>query len=246
MFVPLYDANKLKTIRFQIVTVLIIITNVLVYAFLQGGLGVELNHVFTASFAVIPTEFMGGHLPDDMAGVPQQLNVPEPLTVITYMFLHASWLHLGGNMLFLWVFGDNVEDALGHGRFLLFYLLCGIAAGLLQIYLSPQPHSVLVGASGAVAGVIAGYLLLYPHVWVWVLVLGRLPLNLKAYWVILAWIAFQVSMTFAMYGDSAARNVAWWAHIGGFLAGLALVPLMRRPGVRLLSKSLPEPGDSHA
>ena len=237
MFVPLYDGNRLKSIRFQFVTVLIIAINLFVYAVLQGGLGVSLNEVFTASFAVIPSEFLGGALPSNIPGANDQYAVPEQFTVISYMFLHGGWMHLGGNMLFLWVFGDNVEDALGHTRFLLFYLLCGVAAGLLQIYLSPQPNSVLVGASGAVAGVIAGYLMLYPHVWVWVLALGRLPLNLKAYWVILAWIAFQLVMAFSLSGNM--QNVAWWAHIGGFFAGVLLILVMRRPGVPLFSKELP-------
>ena len=237
MFIPFYDRNSLNTIRFQYVTVLLILINVAVYALFQGGLGLHLNDVFTASFAIIPTEFRGGMLPENMTGMVQQLDVPEPLTLLTYMFLHGSWMHLAGNMLFLWVFGDNVEDALGHVRFLLFYLLCGMAAGLLQIYMSPHPNSILVGASGAVAGVIAAYLLLFPHIWVWILVLGRLPLNVKAYWAILAWIGFQLFMALSVPGK--LQNVAWWAHIGGFLAGAVLVVFMRRPGVGLFNRTLP-------
>ncbi len=241
MFVPIYDDNAIENIRFQYVTYSLIALNILVFGIFQGGfqgLHPTLDTILTASFAVVPTELLG-QLPPAGSPVPQnQLPVPEALTLLTYMFLHASWWHLGGNMLFLWVFGDNVEDAMGHFRFLIFYLLSGVAAGLAQVFLTPTPDSLLVGASGAVAGVIAAYLLLYPHVWVWILALGRLPLYLKAYWLILAWIGFQVYS--AMTITSGKVTVAWWAHIGGFMAGLLLVLIFRRPGVSLFNKALPK------
>ena len=115
-------------------------------------------------------------------------------SLVTYAFLHGSWMHLGGNMLFLWVFGDNVEDALGHGRFLVFYLLCAAAAGYGHALTEPVSIAPLIGASGAVAGVIGAYLVLHPKVRVWVLAFGRLPLRLPAAWVLSAWIAFQLVM----------------------------------------------------
>jgi membrane associated rhomboid family serine protease len=157
------------------------------------------------------------------------------LTLITYMFLHGGWMHLIGNMLFLWVFGDNVEDAMGHGRFLAFYLLAGIAGGLAHTLSGPTSTVPLVGASGAIAGVVAAYLMLHPRVKLWVLVLGRFPLKVSAVWAIGAWAAFQVVMLLV----ASDHTTAWWAHIGGFAAGAVLLPIMRKPGVALFDRDLP-------
>jgi hypothetical protein len=120
--------------------------------------------------------------------------VPEEATYITYAFLHGDIFHLGGNMLFLWVFGDNVEDALGHLRFLLFYLLCAAAGALMHGLLGPDSQVPLIGASGAVAGVVAAYLMLHPRVKVWILAFGRIPLRIPAYIALGLWILFQLVM----------------------------------------------------
>lgn len=151
------------------------------------------------------------------------------------MFLHAGWMHLIGNMLFLWVFGDNVEDAMGHVRFLVFYLAAGVAGGLAHMLSVPDSTIPLVGASGAIAGVVAAYLILHPRVKLWVLVLGRIPLKISAMWALGAWAAFQVIMLLV----ASDHTTAWWAHIGGFVAGAALVPFMRKPGVPLFDQDLP-------
>jgi membrane associated rhomboid family serine protease len=164
--------------------------------------------------------------------------IPESLTFITYMFLHGGWMHLIGNMLFLWVFGDNVEDAMGHGRFLVFYLLCGAAGGLAHALASPTSEAPLIGASAAVAGTLAAYLILHPRVKLWVLFLGRIPLKLSAMWVIGAWIAFQFFNVFVALD----QETSYWAHIGGLAAGAVLIPFMRRPDVPLFDQGLPTAG----
>src|SRR5690606_1926860 len=135
---------------------------------------------------------------------------------------------------FLWVFGDNVEDAVGHWRFLLFYLLCAVGAGLAHALMVPDSPSPLVGASGAVAGIVAAYLILHPRVKIWVLAFGRLPLRLSALWVLGFWVLVQV-WSVVMMGDG---NVAWWAHIGGLASGALLILVLRRPGVHLFDRGL--------
>ena len=161
------------------------------------------------------------------------LIVPERLTLVTYMFLHGGWIHLIGNMLFIWVFGDNIEDAMGHVRFVMFYVICGIFAALLHSYMLPNSDLPLIGASGAVAGIIAAYLILHPKVKVWVLALWRVPIKITAAWALGIWIAAQVVSLF-FEGEEA---VAWWAHVGGLVAGAVLIMFMRRRGVILFDKT---------
>ena len=164
--------------------------------------------------------------------------VPEGLTLITYQFLHSDILHLLSNMLFLWVFGDNVEDAMGHFKFIVFYLLCGIAGGLAHAWMLPSSTLPLIGASGAVAGVIAAYLILHPRVRVWVLAFRFIPLRISAAWVLGIWAATQIVMVAIAPFD----QVAWWAHVGGMVAGAVLVLFLRRPGVALFDRGLARVG----
>jgi membrane associated rhomboid family serine protease len=141
------------------------------------------------------------------------------------MFLHAGWMHLISNMLFLWVFADNVEDAFGHWGFLVFYLICGIAGALAHTFLQPSSHAPLIGASAAVSGVLGAYIVLFPKARVWILLLMRLPLRIPAIWVLGGWFVFQiVSLVIATEEDV---SVAWWAHIGGFVVGAILTYLLR-------------------
>jgi membrane associated rhomboid family serine protease len=144
-------------------------------------------------------------------------------------------MHLLGNMLFLWVFGDNVEDAMGHVRFLAFYLACGIAAALFHAFMMPTSGDALIGASGAISGVVVAYLMLHPRVGVWVLALKFFPLRISAAWVLGAWIAFQFVMALIPRADAEIAT-AWWAHIGGIIAGALLMPLVRRRGVALFGR----------
>jgi membrane associated rhomboid family serine protease len=152
--------------------------------------------------------------------------ISEPLTLVTYQFLHAGWLHLLSNLLFLWVFADNIEDAYGHAGFVLFYLLSGIAGGLTHVLMQPASTAPLIGASGAVSGVLAAYAILFPKARVWILLFMRIPIPLPAIWVLGGWFALQVLSVYTS-GGLGEVEVAWWAHIGGFVAGLALTFLLR-------------------
>ncbi|HEY5263777.1 MAG TPA: rhomboid family intramembrane serine protease [Steroidobacteraceae bacterium] len=162
--------------------------------------------------------------------------LPRFASPITSMFLHGGWMHLLGNMLFLWIYGDNVEDALGHARYLAFYLLCGVAAIFAQALSDPGSAYPIIGASGAISGVLGAYLLLFPRSKVLTLVL--LPfffttLRLPAMLLLLLWFAVQLISDFAVAGGGA--GVAFRAHIGGFVAGMLLVPLLKRRDVALFA-----------
>ncbi len=250
MFVPLRDENGLRSIRFQYVTAGLIAVNVLVYAF---GL-TDLGNSLLASFALVPSELLGTGVPGGMPGPDSTNGFPEIATLFSYMFFHGGIYHLIGNMLFLWVFGDNVEDAMGHVKFLFFYLACGVFAGLTHAFvastslgsalpelagaLGDAPVSALdiplIGASGAVAGVISAYLMLHPRVQVWVLAFKWIPLRISAALALGLWIALQIVMVLLPQ----AGPVAWWAHIGGLIAGAVLVIFLRRPGVPLFDQAV--------
>jgi membrane associated rhomboid family serine protease len=163
--------------------------------------------------------------------------VPRYATPLTSMFLHGGWMHLLGNMLFLWIYGDNVEDAMGHARYLLFYFICGIAAVLAQALADPHSAYPIIGASGAISGILGAYLLLFPRAKVLTLVL--LPfffttLRLPAMSLLLLWFAVQLISELAVAGGDA--SVAFRAHIGGFLAGMLLAPILKRRDVRLFAR----------
>jgi membrane associated rhomboid family serine protease len=231
VFIPLSDDNPLRRIRYQWVTIGLIAANVATFLWQSAPIG----QAATVSFAVIPSELfqvrvLGGpaHGPHDA------LAVPEGFTLLTYMFLHGDILHLLSNMLFLWVFGDNVEDAMGHLKFLVFYLASGIAGGMAHAWMLASSPLPLIGASGAVAGVIAAYLILHPRVRVWVLAFRFIPLRITAAWVLGVWVATQLVMVLLNMPD----QVAWWAHIGGMVAGALLVLVLRRPGVPLFDRGL--------
>lgn len=217
MFVPLHDNTPLKVIRFQFVTLAIIVGNVVIFL-MTGAFQSDLFLANVAtSFGVVPS--------DITLGVPQS-PIPEPLTFVTYMFLHAGWIHLISNMLFLWVFADNVEDAFGYFAFTLFYLLCGMAGALVHVMMTPDSPAPLIGASGAVSGIIGAYVLLYPKARIWILLFYRIPLRISAIWVLGGWFLLQVFSVLTAGTDSDVQ-VAWWAHIGGFIAGLVITLVLR-------------------
>lgn len=227
MFIPLKDDVELKTIPFQIVTCSIIVLCVVVFIY-QVDLPYPHDQAFVFRYGTIPAVVLGQReLHPDLAGV------PSLATVVTSMFLHGGWLHLLGNMLFLWVFGDNVEDATGHLRFLVFYLLCGVLATLAHVALHPGSTAPLVGASGAISGVVAAYLLLHPRARILALVFGKIPLRLPVWILLVAWIGMQVYNAFAATeGD----NTAWFAHLGGLVAGAVLIPFFKRRNVPLFDR----------
>ena len=168
--------------------------------------------------------------------------VPEDTTYLTYSFLHGDIFHLGGNMLFLWVFGDNVEDAMGHLRYLVFYFLCAGAGALVHGLVVPDSQTPLIGASGAIAGIVAAYLMLNPRVKVWVLAFGRIPLRIPAWIVLAAWIALQ----FGMFLWGGEEQISFAAHVGGIVAGALLILVMRRKGVPLFDQGIVAPEAAQA
>jgi membrane associated rhomboid family serine protease len=178
---------------------------------------------------------MLGYTPDVSRATLNQVCPAEQdrtyLQLFTSMFVHAGWAHIAGNMLFLWVFGDNIEDRLGHSRYVAFYLACGLAASALQILMAPSTDVPAVGASGAIAGVLGAYLLLYPTAMVQVIILPLFffPFFLPAVVLIGFWFLTQIFAGVAELGEATAGSgVAWWAHIGGFIAGAVLVVFRRR------------------
>jgi len=207
--IPIHDSQR--SCSTPLVTVTLIIANSLVFLF-QVSLDPYTRNDFLFAFGLVPERFSW-------------------LNVITSMFLHGGWLHLLGNMLFLWVFGDNIEDVLGHGRFLLFYLLCGMAAALGQYAVNPDSRVPMVGASGAIAGVMGAYLVRFPHSRIVMLgwFLFVFTFELPAYIVLVYWFIVQLFSGIGSIADAAAQRggVAFMAHAAGFLAGIALIHVFR-------------------
>ncbi len=229
MLLPVYDRNPLRIIPYQFMTIGIIAVCTVVFLW-QLGLSPRMSERAVLVYGVIPSVLVG---PDNLD--PRLFPITAELTLLTSIFLHADWWHLLGNMLFLWVFGDNIEDSMGHWKFLLFYLLCGAAAGLAHAAMMPDLNVPTIGASGAVAGVMGAYVMLHPKVKVLVLVMKWFPLYLPAHFVLVLWLGFQVFSVWAGGGG----QVAWWAHIGGFVAGAILVIPFRDRRVPLFDKGTP-------
>ena len=222
---PIGDDNEGRIIT-PFVTYILIAINVAVFIFLQIP-----SDAFTYAFSVVPREITQNRdIVDTLKignGAIQLGPGPQPiqLTILTAMFMHGGWAHLFGNMLYLWIFGDNVEDAMGHFKFLIFYLLCGVAATLAHILSGPNSLIPSLGASGAIAGVLGGYLILYPTRKVRVLIGYMGIVAMPALLVIGIWIALQVFSGVGSIAvtDESRGGVAYWAHIGGAAAGLILV-----------------------
>jgi membrane associated rhomboid family serine protease len=215
MVLPLWDDNPFRLPVRPVVTWLLILANVLVFLVELGASDAETQAIVNA-FGVTPAALLGGTMPAPV------------LTLVTYMFLHADLSHIFGNMIFLWVFGDDVEEALGRGRFLLFYLLCGVIGAIAFVASDPGFDGPLIGASGAISGVIIAYLMWRPCAKVTVL-FSVIPLRISAFWVIGAFVLTQL-WNLEAAGKS---DVAYWCHLGGMVAGAVLFPLMRRSGVQL-------------
>ena len=228
MLLPLYDRNPLKIIPFQFMTISLIVVSVLIFLW-QLNLPPDMAERAVLVYGMIPSVLLG---PDNLD--PRLAPISPPVTLLTSAFLHGDWWHLLGNMLFLWVFGDNIEDSMGHWKFLLFFLVCAGAAGLIQAAAAPQLNTPTVGASGAVAGVLGAYIVLHPRVKVLVLALKWFPLYLPAYLVLALWFGFQ---WFSLWFGNASP-VAWWAHIGGFVAGALLIIPFRDKGVPLFDQGV--------
>lgn len=259
MVMPIYDDAPLRYLRRPIVNWTLIALNVIVFVIVQSEIfGDPLTVI--RGFAIIPRVLFGEAMLADWVVGP-----PPAATLATALFFHSSLLHIGANMLFLYVFGDNVEDAMGSLHYMLFYLSCGIASGVFYIYATPHSITPLVGASGAISGVCAAFLLLYPRatvagifpplslalapVWFASLLAGaprraifglRAPLFsfVASGWVFIgAWILMQLLNAFMGEGG----GIAWMAHVGGILAGLILTPIFKRRKHRLFDRGAPMP-----
>lgn len=223
MFLPLHDRNPIRHVRFPYVTYGLMALNLIMFL-VQTSMPPQAFEWFAVEYGMIPI-VVRGLVPQPVAWLPDWANL------VTYAFLHGDWLHLGTNMLFLWIFGDNIEDALGHLRFVVFYLACAVLAALVHIAFNLDSNGPLIGASGAVAGVMGAYILLYPHARVFVLfrIVVPIPLPIPALWMLGVWIATQVFNVLV----GSQEPVAWWAHLGGVAAGALLVIPMRRREVAL-------------
>jgi len=211
--IPLRDVIPSRTT--PVVTISLIAVNALVFLY-QLSLGDAVNE-FVLYFGLVPAAFSW-------------------VTVFTSMFLHGGFLHVGGNMLYLWIFGDNVEDRMGHGRFLVFYLLCGVAAALAQAALNPDSVVPMVGASGAIAGVMGAYFVLYPHsrivtlvpIFVFIQIMEIPAIFFLGIWFLMQFLSGVGSIATAVSGEPAG-GIAFWAHVAGFLTGVSGVIVFRRP-----------------
>jgi membrane associated rhomboid family serine protease len=233
--IPYHDENA--TVRTPVITFLLLAANVAAWFGLQGAGATQPLVESICAFGLMPGELTmsvgpGVRVPlgEGLSCFTQQgPNVPN---VFTSMFMHGGWMHLIGNMWFLWLFGNNIEDSMTRPRFILFYLLCGIAAALAQVVVDPASTIPMVGASGAISGVMGAYLVLYPRVRVFTLVpLGFFitSIALPAWVMLIYWMFLQLVGGFTGIAAGAEGGVAFWAHIGGFVAGLVLVKLFERP-----------------
>jgi membrane associated rhomboid family serine protease len=235
--IPLRDDVPSRSL--PIVTFVLIGLNVAAYIY-QLSLGLAVDSGGRAAAEAFIFEF--GATPCRLTATCDRGDFPSPyVTILTSMFLHGSPLHVGGNMLYLWIFGDNVEDTLGHGRFLLFYLLSGVAAATAQTITSPTSTIPMIGASGAVSGVLGAYLLLFPYATILTLMIFgffvrsvHIPaVIVLGFWIVLQLINGWLTMSVSAMGRGETGGVAWFAHIGGFLAGMLLLLLFRpRPSRR--------------
>ncbi len=212
--IPLRDDNPTELT--PVVTIALIVLNLAAWVLLQGA-GME-ERVLEASvwrYGAVPCELT-------QACVREQggLGWAE---LFTSMFMHGGWDHILGNMLFLWVFGNNIEDSMGHLRFIVFYLVCGLAAGLAHVFLMPDSQLPTVGASGAISGVMGAYVLLYPQARVQTWIPPLFLINVRAWFFLIYWFVFQLLAGVGSLGSEEAGGVAVWAHVGGFIAGLVLI-----------------------
>jgi membrane associated rhomboid family serine protease len=225
--IPLHDDNPTQLT--PIVTTTFIAACVAVFLY-QAGLPQEPGEVFAFQYGAIPAVIFGqASLPDEA-----QVAFPVSLTLITSMFLHGGWMHLLGNMLYLWIFGNNIEDVMGHARFVMFYVLCGILAALSHALTDPSSTIPMVGASGAISAVLGAYLLLFPRAHILVLLPGIGMTRVPAGIVLGMWFFTQL-ISGGMSIGATGGGVAFFAHIGGFVAGMALIGLFKRRDVRFFA-----------
>ena len=220
--IPLRDDRSSRS--FPFVTLTLIVVNAIVFFHELSLRTPGQVETFFASFALTPAQLTHAPSPDSYQ------------TIFTSMFMHSGWMHIIGNMLYLWIFGNNVEDSIGHFKFIAFYLLCGVAAAAAQVAISPDSIVPMIGASGAISGVLGAYLLLFPRARV--LVLFPIWIFWRVFYVpavllLVFWFGMQLLSALAVLRLNVNGGVAFWAHVGGFVAGLLLIPLFKKRHVRL-------------
>ena len=212
--IPLRDDKPTEITPY--VTLLLIALNAASWVLLQGaGLDLERLQASVWAYGTVPCELTRACVRENGG-----LGWAE---LVTSMFMHGGWDHILGNMLFLWVFGNNIEDSMGHTRFLVFYLICGVAAGLAHVFFSPGSQLPAVGASGAIGGIMGAYVVLYPQARVQTWVPPLFVVNIRAWFFLIYWFVIQLFMGVGSLGSGESGGVAVWAHIGGFVAGLLLI-----------------------
>ncbi len=227
MFFALHDTLPMRRLKVPVVNWSLVGMNIAIFMFFQSGYMWKLEPGFSAGFGLVPSVFFGSQtLPPDLA------HLPALMTPMSLLFLHGGFGHLFSNMLFLIIFGNNIEDAMGHFRYLLFFLLTGAISGFCYAAAHVSSDAPLIGASGAISGVLAAYLVLYPRAKVFGLLFGILPVNIPAAWAIGLWILFQLISLW--FGSS--PEIAFVAHVGGFIAGLCLVPVFKARDVPFFSQ----------
>ena len=220
--IPLRDTQR--SYSKPVVTVLLIVANCVAFLY-EMSLGPHARNYLIYSYGLVPDHFV-------------------PRSLVTSMFLHGGWLHIIGNMWFLWIFGDNIEDLLGHGKYLLFYLACGVAAGLAHLVTNLGSPVPTVGASGAIAGVMGAYLVKFPRARITtlvVLVVFLTTFDLPAFFVLAYWFLIQIFSGVGSVASShlTSQGVAWFAHVGGFLTGMLLILILPTSGAYQRRRSLP-------
>jgi membrane associated rhomboid family serine protease len=220
--IPIYDDNPALGKPLLVITIIAVC---IIVWFWQSGLSYQDSNTVIVNFGLTPKVFLSGPL-------------LSFFTLFTSMFMHGGFMHLAGNMLYLWIFGDNIEGALGHFRFVIFYFLCGTAAAFTQILSAPDSTIPMIGASGAVSGVLGAYLIFYPRARIRTFVfLGIFItfLRLPAVLLLGFWILGQVIS--AVVSNPGSPGVAWFAHLGGFFMGMLLAPLLKKPNISIFQKS---------
>ena len=230
-FLPLFDDNKSNT--FPIITIGLIVICALVFLVQMTGSDMD-QRIFIYAYGAVPAVVTGReYLPFEIVAIPSWLSL------MTSTFLHGGWMHILGNMLFLWIYGDNVEDQMGRLKFLVFYLICGVVASFTHVMIDPGSTTPLVGASGAIAGVMAAYVLMFPRAKIRVIAVILIFIRFTyfpAFVVIGIWAVLQIVAVPASL-SAEGGGVAYFAHIGGFVAGLVLTPLFKKRGVVLMPKA---------
>jgi len=224
--IPLKDENPSKTI--SVVNIFLILINISVFIYMNYFAPEDTRSIiFKLGF--IPYEL--SHFVD----INPKNFVPIPLTIFTAMFMHGGWVHLLSNMPYLWIFGDNIEDVLGHVKYLFFYIMCGIAATLVHGFININSQVPTLGASGAIAGVLGAYMFLFPKARIKTLVILFVFIqivHIPAVIMLGYWILLQILSAYAQHGSRSGGGIAWFAHIGGFVAGLVLIIMMKKPKKR--------------